>query len=150
MKDKGLAEAVQELLEKSKRQPNRIIAMLDLQLRDCCSDESYVEYIFIPKDWCLNQYDGVHGGIISSIFDTGLGLGAAALAGKYISTTDLQVSYLRAMDGNKYVVRAEYTQVGRRMIRSIGKIYDEETGKLCATASVSFIVTQFKEKGIQV
>ena len=86
-----------------------------------------------------NPYDGVHGGIISSVFDTCIGFGAVGLSHSYVSTTDLSVSFLKPMTGEEFLVHVDYTQVGKRMIRSIAKAVDKKTGVLCATAMASFM-----------
>ena len=52
--------------------------------------------LFDVKEWCLNPYNGVHGGAICTLFDTGLGMGAVAITQKMVSTTDISVSFFKA------------------------------------------------------
>lgn len=150
LKDTELAKDIEEIIEKNLGQPERINARLNLQLHDCSRQEHFVEFAFDVKEWCLNPYDGIHGGIICSLFDTSMGIGAVALSQYMVSTTDISVSYLRPMNGKRYIFRTEYTHQGRRLYRCMGKAFDAETGALCATAMASFIVTETKVKGLQV
>ena len=80
----------------------------------------------------------------------GLGMGAVAITQKMVSTTDISVSFLKPMNGKRYIIRAEYTQIGRRMARSVGKAIDAETGVVCATSMASFVLTESRAKGLQV
>lgn len=147
MKDLELAKEITDALERNaKRWPQRVNHMLGLSLTDCSREERYVECEFTSQDWMKNPYDGVHGGIISSVADTCMGLGAVAFSQHYITTTDLSVSFLKAMMGDSYLVRVEYTQVGKRMIRCMAKITDKKTGALCVTAMGSFMALAPLEK----
>ena len=150
VKDKELAKEIEEILEDNRQMPERVNARLNLQLADCSREEGFTEFAFDVEEWCLNPYNGVHGGIICTLFDTGLGIGAVAITQKMVSTTDISVSYLRPMNGRRYIIRAEYTQVGRRMVRSTGKAIDAETGVVCATSMASFVLTESRKKGLQV
>ena len=140
MKDLEFANEINAALERNHKEwPNRLNSMLNLKLIDCSREERYAEFEFRSQDWMKNPYDGVHGGIISSVFDTCIGFGAVGLSHSYVSTTDLSVSFLKPMTGEAFLVRVDYTQVGKRMIRSIAKAVDKKTGVLCATAMASFM-----------
>lgn len=140
MKDLELAKEMKDALERNaKKWPHRLNHMLGLGLVDCSRQECYIEYEFSSQDWMKNPYDGVHGGITSSVVDTCMGLGAVALSQSYVTTTDLSVSFLKAMTGERYLVRVEYTQLGKRMIRCMAKVIDRKTGVLCATSMASFM-----------
>lgn len=150
MSDENFAKEIEEILAWNKMQPERLNARLNLKLVDCSEAEGFAEFAFDVEEWCLNPYGGVHGGAICSLFDTSMGVGAVALSQKMVSTTDLSVSYLRPMNGKRYLFRCNYTQVGRRMIRCMGEAVDSENGKICATAMASFVLTETKAKGLQV
>lgn len=149
MKDIELAKDIQEIINESNKQPNRINAMLGLKLSDCSRDERYIEYMFDVKDWCLNPYNGVHGGIICSILDTAMGKGVVALTQKFASTADMSVSFLAPMRGSRYLIRCDYTQIGRRMVRVMSRAIDAETGAVCATSMASFVLTEARARGLQ-
>lgn len=150
MKDLEFAKDFEDIRAYAQSQPQRLNALLDLQLVDCSRQEMWSEHEFEAGEWCRNPYGGVHGGIIASIIDTGMGMTCAAFSNKYVSTTDLSVSYLKPMMGTKYIVRVELTQAGSRMIRCLAKVSDAETGMLCATGMGSFILGGDREKGARV
>jgi acyl-coenzyme A thioesterase PaaI-like protein len=79
-----------------------------------------------------------------------MGMGATVMGGYMVTTTDLSVSYLKPMNGKRYIFQGEYTHVGRRMVRCISRAIDAETGVLCATAQISYMLTETKSRGIQV
>ena len=149
MKDEKFATDVQDVIDARKKQPNRLNAMLDLHLEDCSRAEKYIEYMFNVKEWCLNPYDGVHGGIICSVLDTAMGVGVVAITQEFTSTADMAVSFLAPMRGDRYRIRCDFTQIGHRMVRVISKAIDAETDTLCATGMASFVLTETKEKGLQ-
>ena len=150
MKDKKFAEEIEDVFRYATSQKERLNAKLDLKLHDCSRKEMWVEFAFESREWCLNPYGGVHGGIICSIIDTGMGTACASYSGKYVSTTDLTVSYLKPMMGKHYLIHVDLTQAGSRMIRCMAKVSDAESGLLCATGMASFITSGDRQKGVRV
>lgn len=150
MKDAEFAKEIQTIIDRNMQQPERLNARLKLQLEDCCKADKKVDYLYDAEEWGLNPYGGVHGGIICSLFDTGMGIGAVALSGKMVSTADISVSYLKPMNGRSFRFSIEYTNVGKRMIRCMGKAADVETGVVCASAMASFVTTEARAPGLQV
>jgi uncharacterized domain 1 len=149
MRDEKLAKEIAEILELNGQQPERLNAMLNLKLADCSREEGYVEFEFDVREWCLNPYGGVHGGMICALFDTSLGIGAVALTQKFVSTTDMSVSFLRPFNDSHYRFTGEYTQIGRRMVRATGKAISIKDGTVCATAMASYMLTESKARGLQ-
>ena len=150
VKDIEFAMEMEEIIERSSTQPERLNAKLDLKMKDCSKEEQFAEFIFDVQEWCRNPYGGVHGGIISAAFDTAMGMGAVGMTKQFVTTTDISVSFLRAMNAERYIFRVDYTQIGKRLVRCIGKAIDAETGEVAATAMASFMTLDSKPKGIQV
>ena len=150
MKDLKFAEEITDLYAFAQKDPERLNARLDLKLQDCSRDEMWVEFDFESREWCLNPYGGVHGGAICSMIDTAMGFSCAAYSGKYVSTTDLSVSYLKPMMGKRYIIHVDLTQAGSRMIRCMAKVCDGDSGVLCATGMGSFITAGDRPKGARV
>ncbi len=146
--DREFAEKIRKIIDFNNAHPARMNASLDLKLTGCSckTEQPYVEYEYTVKEQHTNPYGELHGAIITALHDTGTGIGAVALTGTPVTTTEITVSYLRPVFAKKVRERLEYTIVGNRMIRSIGKLYDAETGKLCSTAMTSFV----KLSGVQV
>ncbi len=150
VKDIEFAVEMEEIIDRSSQQPERLNAKLDLKLKDCSKENAFAEFIFDVQEWCRNPYGGVHGGIISAAFDTTMGMGAVGMTKHFVTTTDISVSFLRAMNGEQYLFQIEYDKIGKTLVRCRGKAIDTATGELCATAMASFMVIDSKPKGIQV
>ena len=150
MKDTEFAKIMEEVVSGSAMQPERFNHRLGLRLLDCSRKEAFVEMAFTAGQWCRNPGGGVHGGVIASLFDTTTGMGAVGLTGMNVTTTDLSVSFLKPFNNEEYIFHIDYTNVGRRMVRGMGKAFDKETGKLCATAMGSFMVIGSRDKDLQV
>lgn len=129
--------------------PNRLNALLDLKFTDCDYEKKSAAFLFEPKEWCLNPYDGVHGGTIASIFDYAGGLLSLVIVQHFVTTTSLAISYLRPMDGDKFRVEIELTHTGRRMSNMCGRIYDMKENKLCVTSEINYMITENKAMGLQ-
>jgi uncharacterized protein (TIGR00369 family) len=145
-----LINNIEEVIKQQQSQPDRLNGMLGLILLDCSAEDKWIEFGFEAKEWCLNPYDGVHGGIICSIMDTAMGMGAVALTQHFVSTTEIMVSYLRPMKGSKFRIRVEYTHMGKRLIRCNCKVLDSSDDSICATAMGSFVITESRAKGLRV
>lgn len=147
------------IMDMNKAQPERALAQLDLKLADCSVTKEgpgekdfryHAEFIYEPKEAHLNPYGGVHGGYIGIVFDTALGMASASVCEKHITTTDMSVSYLRALWGNRFRVVCDYDHMGAHMIHGSGKMIDEKTGKVCATCLISYMILDIEEPGLQV
>ena len=139
MKKEELYSSIQNIIDNQADQPGRFNYLLSLKLESAETEPVSITLSFDAREWCLNPFGDVHGGVVASILDTSMGIGAAALSGTSVNTTDMSVSYLSALKGDKFYIRCEYTKVGRRMIRSMARVLDHK-GKIYATAIGSFMV----------
>lgn len=140
MKDKELFDKIQKVIDVNSLQPGRLNEMLGLKIKDCSRKESFAEFIYDVSEWALNPYDGVHGGIICSLFDTTMGIGSVALTERFVTTTDISVSFVKPMTGKQYSIQLQYNHIGKNMARCTGRAIDTETGIVCATAMGSFML----------
>lgn len=131
--------SIQTIIDSQADQPERFNYRLGLKLEAAETDPISITLGFDAGEWCLNPFGDVHGGVVASILDTSMGIGSAALCGTSVNTTDMSVSYLSALKGEHFHIHCEYTKVGRRMIRSMARITDDN-GKIYATAMGSFMV----------
>ncbi len=150
MNQTEFVEELKKVTESAARQPERLNYLLGLSYLDCNIEEKWVEMTFEVEEWCKNPSGDVHGGIICSLFDTATGMGAVALTQMNVTTTDLSVSFLKPFSGTEYVFHIDYNNVGRRMVRAIGKAYDRQSGKLCATSMSSFMVIGERSEAMRV
>ncbi|WP_051600707.1 PaaI family thioesterase [Eubacterium sp. AB3007] len=141
---------IYKVLALSNEQEGRFNRQLGLELLDCCGEDvPWIEFRYKGTEAHRNPYGGIHGGIISALADTCSGMGAVALTGCYVTTTDLHMSFIRAMAGTHFRIHVDYTHIGRTLIRCMGKIYDEDTGKLMATSMASFMAFDNKPPGLR-
>ncbi len=143
-------EDLKKVIGSSVLQPDRFNHLLGLSYLDCSLAETWIELLFDVEEWSKNPSGDVHGGVICSLFDTATGMGAVTLTQMDVTTTDLTVSFLKPFSGTQYVFRIDYTNVGRRMVRAMGKAYDRQSGKLCATAMSSFMVVGERSTALRV
>lgn len=144
------AEYLRETVKVADIQPERFNAALGVKVVDCGVEPMpYVEFTYEAQEAHLNPYGGVHGGIIASLADYCTGTGAVAYTQHFVTTVDLNVSYLRALTGSVFRIRVEYTHVGGRLISAMCWIRDAKTDELSATAQLNFMRLPEKLKGLQ-
>lgn len=124
--------------------------MIDPQFVDCDPDKMSCRVRHKKFKWEDNGRGEVHGGVISAMMDTTMGINAIALTSKSVSTSDMTISFLRPFTGKSFIVESEAVQVGSRVIRCMAKAYDEETGKCLAMSTGSFMHVDYEHaKGKQ-
>ncbi len=129
------------IMERSAKEPERMNASLGLRLLSCSTEGmGSTEFEYLPKTGHENPYGGIHGGIVAALFDTCMGISIAARTGYFVTTTDLSVSYLRALIGGRYRIRVDFTHLGKRLASVNAKIFDTEKNELCATCMGTFML----------
>ncbi|MDO4869455.1 MAG: PaaI family thioesterase [Bacillota bacterium] len=127
--------------------------MIDPQFVDCDPERMSCRVRYKKFKWEDNGRGEVHGGVISAMMDTTMGINAIALTTDSVSTADMTISFLRSFVGKSFIVESEAVQVGSRVIRLMAKAYDEDTGKCLAMSTGSFMHvdyehTQGKQLGV--
>jgi len=127
--------------------------MIDPQFVDCDPAKQSCRVRYKKFKWEDNGRGEVHGGVISAMMDTTMGINAIALTSDSVSTADMTISFLRPFTGKSFIVESEAVQLGSRVIRLMAKAYDEETGKCLAMSTGSFMhvdydYTQGKQLGV--
>ena len=80
----------------------------------------------------------VHGGAVSGMMDTAMGMSIMAKSGRPVTTAELNVSFIRPFLGESFLIDTEILYMGRNLIRTRSTAYDEESGKLLASATANF------------
>jgi len=119
--------------------PARLNGLLAPEAIDCSEDTQMSRVRFTAKEWEKNQRGELHGGAAASMFDTCIGITAAAFADSNVTTADLSVSYIRPFIGSSYIFESKVVHLGRTLIRIEGKAFDESSGKLLASAQGMFV-----------
>ena len=118
--------------------------MIDPQFVDCDPEKKSCRVRYKKFKWEDNGRGEVHGGVISAMMDTTMGINAIALTTDSVSTADMTISFLRPFTGKSFIVESEAVQVGSRIIRLMAKAYDEDTGKCLAMSTGSFMHVDYE------
>lgn len=118
----------------------RLNSMLAPEFISCDEEKSTSKIRFEIKDWERNQRGEGHGGAVSSMFDTAMGITVMALSeAEAVSTADLSVSFIRPFLGKGCIIESEIIHPGKTLIRVSARAFDEDTGKCLASASGNFV-----------
>ena len=108
--------------------------------------------VVIPYDEKLvgdPETGGVHGGVVTTLLDTGCGIAAISRTGLMggIATLDLRIDYMRpARPGKPLTAACECYRVTRSVAFARGVAYDEDPDDPVATAAGAFMITGPKPK----
>ena len=119
--------------------------MIDPQFVECDPQRMSCKVRYRKFKWEDNGRGEVHGGVISAMMDTTMGINAIALTDGSVSTSDMTISFLRPFRGQSFIVESEAVQVGSRVIRLMAKAFDEETGKCLAMSTGSFMHVDYEQ-----
>lgn len=126
-----------ELQERIRRSPFHAWAGMDLvEVGD-----GEAELVMDLRPHHFNPQGIVHGGIISALADSAIGLALRSNlpAGMTHRTAQLNVHFLAKGEGNRLVGRGRAVHLGQRMGYGEGEVLDAG-GRLLARASATFIV----------
>lgn len=142
MTEKQIIARFQEVEDVSrKRLKDRIQGTIDVTCTHVALAPNYsIDLIYRPVEMHRNTYNDVHGGIISMMADTMMGYGAAAILGRYVTTTDLSVSFLTRMSGDEIRMHIDYNHIGKRLLNASCTFADPESGKVLAVANGTFYI----------
>ena len=112
--------------------------LLNPQTVGCSKDGMRSRIRFIKQDWQKNQRQQVHGGAVSGMMDTAMGMSIMAASGRNVTTAELNVSFIRPFMGESFLIDTETLNLGRNLIRICARAFDEENGKLLASATANF------------
>ncbi len=109
------------------------------------ADEGRVLLAGAPTEDHYNPLGSVHGGYIAAMLDSAIALAIYTVLppGTGYTTTDLKVTYLRAVFAATGPVTAEGTVIhrSRKMVLGEARLTDRE-GRLCAHATASCIIVE--------
>lgn len=141
-----LIDWVQEL---HRHAPDSIGDLLHFEVLDC--DVAAGEYCFGIKTqtWMQNAFGTLHGGIIATALDQGMGMLATCLmnGAGVTPSVQLNITYHRPLiPGRKILLKVYVESVTRTLIHMRGEAFQEGAeGKLCATGAGIFYFKPFDE-----
>ena len=137
---KQVEERFIRITENIKNGGTNLNSMLAPEFCECDVETQTSKIRFIAKDWQRNQRGELHGGMAAAMFDTAIGFSISAFSyGEKITTTDLDVSYIRPFTGETFMFHVEMLHIGRTIVRARAVAYDEVTGKKLAAATANFM-----------
>ncbi len=114
-----------------------------LGIRGLNAEPGRVQLEGSPNEDHYNPLGAVHGGYIATMLDAAVALAVQTVlpSGTAYATTDLHITYLRALTTASGPVRAEGTIVhqGRRAVLGEARLFDRD-GRLCAHATANCAV----------
>jgi uncharacterized protein (TIGR00369 family) len=124
--------------------PAPIADLVGFEPRDV--ERGRVTFTLRPDESHYNPIGMVHGGVTATLLDTVMGcaLHTTLEQGVGYSTTDIQVRYLRPVTVQVGSLVAEGTLVhrGRRTAVAEARLYDEQLGRLYATATSTLLIVE--------
>jgi len=115
-----------DFVERINLDPDHFCGMLAPRFIGCNADEMSIELGFTAQSWEENPLGVIHGGIVSGMLDSAMGILASTVSGGRSVTVSLQTSFLRAVyAGDRINVRAVVTYLGRSIVHCEAKAYRE-------------------------
>lgn len=133
------AETMRKIIGNIRRSGGMLSDMMEPEFVECEPEKMTTVMRYHRFPWEENGRGEVHGGVISAMLDTSMGITAVAFVGQDVYTADISVNYIRPFDGKSFLIESEVIHRGRRLIRLSARAFDEETGKLLATGTSSFM-----------
>ena len=140
-------ERLQEFVKMRVELDDTINSMLDMKIVKLDQETKKVVLEFPVKDWQLNPFDHLHGGIISTIIDITMSAAAYSFS-KASSTPTIQmaINFVKGISKDAVLYVEGYCDhVGTRMAqtRAIVKIKDND--EIVATANGSYAINHAKK-----
>lgn len=135
---KKMEEHIREALDYRVKAPDSIGAMLDFELIDCNSEAGEATLSHLIHEREINIYGTLHGGIITWLMDSAMGIMARAYTGHDVLVTlDIHVHFLKAIHaGDKVIIKAHVTHAGRKVVNTTSELF--VNNELSATADAIF------------
>lgn len=136
--DAELEERLKSSFTYKTQAPESIGAMLDFEYVSCDAKNAEGVLSHTVSEPEVNIYGTLHGGIISWLMDTAMGIFARAYTGyETIVTLDIHVNFLRPVyAGDKIFIKAGVTHAGSKVVNSISEMYVKD--RIVATADSAF------------
>ncbi|MCI6639819.1 MAG: PaaI family thioesterase [Pygmaiobacter massiliensis] len=142
------AHIVRQLNYTKEQCQDAIIGMIAPQFEDCDPARRSLTLSFTITSWMRNVGRTMHGGLISTAFDTSFGLLTNYYSrGHFITTTNLSITYLEPVfPGEKLVITVKANRAGRTLVGLTGKAWavQGEKRRLADTATATFMILQEK------
>ena len=136
--DDELEKRLKSSFTYKEKAPESIGAMLGLEYVSCNAEAAEGVLSHVVSEAEINIYGTLHGGIITWLMDTTMGIFGRAYTGyETIVTMDIHVNFLRPVyAGDEVFIKAKVTHAGSKIVNCISEMYVKD--KLAATADSTF------------
>ena len=132
------------IAELHRRSPDSIGDLLHFRVASCRPEAGEYCFRVSTEDWMKNAFGNLHGGIISTIVDQGMGMLATCMMGGKANTPTVQmnITYQHPlMPGDPVLLNIHVEAVTRTLLYLRSEVRSaEHPDKLCATASGVFYI----------
>lgn len=131
------AHVEKTLYENNVVQKDTLNGLMRGEAAGCSYEDQQLTFAFPVQPWQANRVGRAHGGMICTAFDLTIAAMARFCAREnFAPTVNLDVNYIRPAEvGDRLLVTAKATAVGRRIIQLRAEAHSENSGKLVATAT---------------
>lgn len=139
--DKEMENCINDIIDKNKKNP-RIIQMMAPGFEKCNSIEKTLTLSFSIMKWQLNPGGIMHGGLITTAFDTAFGTLTHFYAKeKAITTVDISTSFLKPIPfEDTLYVTVKINSLGKTIVSLTGEAHLKSTKILAATGASTFMI----------
>lgn len=132
--------AVRSAVEGRLAKAGTVNAMLPIELVSCDVTVPRVELLHTVGDWELNIAGSMHGGIITTLLDSTMGLLSKAYTGApFTPTVSITVNFLRGVRaGETLHIAAEMTHAGGHILQLWASCWTDDEKAPAATAMGTF------------
>jgi len=118
--------------------------MIEPAFVECNFEEDTITLSFKTLKWETNRIVILHGGITAATFDYTMGILARFYSETNFSPTiSLEIKYIRPVElGDTLIVKARAISKGRKIIHLTAEGTIQSTGKIAASGSSIFLVTE--------
>lgn len=140
------------MLEKNKKTPNPAKRFIELiGLKFIKMEKGFSRSELKITDSLLNPYDTLHGGVVYSMADTGMGgaLSTCLEEDERCSTIEIKINYLKSIRSGRLICDTKVIHQGKN-IAFLESVVKDHEAQLVATATGTFnILTNNKKRSAQ-
>ena len=114
------------------------ISAIHLDFLEVCDDCS-VLFSLTPAAWMRNPGGVMHGGIICTLMDVGMGIVVSSYKGHMCPTVDMHVEFIRPVRlDTPVIIRAETSSIGKTLAYMRAKLWQGDESQPCATGTAIY------------
>ena len=127
-------------------EPNNVCRLLDEKVVDFNYDEQTITIEFEVREWMVNPWRTLHGGMFAMCADMTTGALSRILCDTYAPTVSLTVNYLKAaVMPDTIVIKAYAVHLGRTNAHFRTEVRSKKTGDLLLTTNAIHFVAGEKQ-----